>query len=78
MAVDSTVRLERRIRYVPAAIKRTEEKLLRLYREAAELRMHDLIAAETADEAWERQILTAKLEARQRGEPNSMGGNDAP
>lgn len=56
--------LRSRIRRLPQVIEDAELKLLRLYAEAKEYRMYDILHSPAAsDEAWDREIALAKLEA---------------
>ena len=57
-----------RFRRLPEMIERTEAKLARLYAEARAVGMKDLEFNFTSNEAWEREVEIAKLDAQLRRE----------
>lgn len=67
----------RRMRRMPEMLEATERKLAGLYREAARYGMTELLESPSAfSEAWDREIIVAKLEAGLRGnDDTTMQGN---
>ena len=58
-----------RVRYFPTAVERTRAKLRRLEQEARDMKAHDLLRQLSAvNEAWEREVEIAKLDATMRRE----------
>jgi hypothetical protein len=56
-----------RVRNLPGQIESAEKKLRRLYLEAQQYRLHDLVHYPVfVNEAWDREVEVAKLEAAGR------------
>lgn len=56
-----------RVRNLPGQIESAEKKLRRLYLEAQQYRMDDLVRYPVfINEAWDREVAVAKLEAERR------------
>ena len=56
-------------RRLPEQIERAERRLEHLYRQAARMGMHELLAnKEWANVAWEAEVAKIKREARGRGQ----------
>lgn len=63
-----------RMRRLPGTIEAAEHRLAGLYREARRYRMDELLTMKSAvNEAWDREVLIAQIEAADRGEETSMG-----
>lgn len=71
---DHSEHIYRRMYHMPAQLERAEKKLARLYLEAKQYRMNELLCNPSAvNAAWDREVLIAQIEAAQRGEETSMG-----